>query len=56
MSNCAWVQDEDFGAWETNCGHCYAIIEGTPAANGMKFCCYCGKPLEGMPWIEEETE
>ena len=42
--NCGWGEDEDGNYW-TTCGHGFSIIDGTPKQNGMKFCCYCGKPL-----------
>jgi len=54
---CRWVQDGD-GAdlWESSCRGYFRIDDGTPSENGMKFCCYCGKPLEESPWVEEEGE
>lgn len=55
MGGCAWVQDEDFGGWETNCGHRFNIESGTPFDNLMKFCCFCGKEIDQMPWTEEEV-
>lgn len=41
---CHWDED-DTGVWATDCRHEFEINEGTPDDNGMKFCCYCGKPL-----------
>ena len=41
---CDWREDEDGNYW-TACGRGFSITEGTPKQNGMKFCCYCGKPL-----------
>lgn len=41
---CVWRDLHDDG-WETACGQVFVIIEGTPAENEMKFCCYCGRPL-----------
>jgi len=43
---CRWTQDEDSGAYDTACGHKFMINEGTPAENGMQFCCYCGGALK----------
>ena len=54
---CKWEQyDDDWGAYETDCGQAFNIIDGTPEDNRMKFCCYCGKPLLGKPfdWGEED--
>jgi hypothetical protein len=44
---CKWTVDDDCGAYDTRCGGKFLITEGTPRENGMKFCCYCGKKLEG---------
>jgi len=32
--------------WETDCGEIFVLNEGTPEDNDMKFCSFCGKPLE----------
>jgi hypothetical protein len=44
--SCIWYEDGDGGPWATGCKNYFEIIDGTPEDNGMKFCCYCGKPLE----------
>ena len=41
---CHWKADFD-GNFDTDCGQCFSLTAGTIAENGMKFCCYCGKPL-----------
>jgi len=48
---CRWTVHDDFEAdyFETSCGQAFTFLEGTPLENGMRFCCYCGKPLEGEP-------
>lgn len=51
--HCEWKAVED-GPWETTCGHAFEINEGVPSDNGMQFCCYCGKPLFEIPYVEEE--
>lgn len=38
---CVWQEDQD-GNWDTQCGGCFIIEEGTPSENDMKYCCYCG--------------
>jgi hypothetical protein len=43
---CTWTEDADIGAWDTECGHSFCLEDGTPKQNRMKFCCYCGQPLE----------
>lgn len=54
---CSWMQDGDHDSdmWAAGCGrHRYFTLnEGTPSENGMKHCCYCGKPLVEVP-IEED--
>lgn len=42
---CAWTEDED-GNWDTDCGDKFVFTESGPTDNGMRFCCYCGKPLK----------
>lgn len=42
--SCEWGEDID-GNWTTGCDEIYIFLHGTPKQNGMKFCCYCGKPL-----------
>ena len=41
---CQW-SDEDT-CWDTGCGECYTLIEGTPESNGLKFCPFCGGHVE----------
>jgi hypothetical protein len=57
-STCQWHQDgdPDSETWATGCKQYFTIIEGTPTENHFKFCCYCGKPLEELPWEDEEEE
>lgn len=58
--HCQWVYDEDMDAYETECGHAFTLIDGTPAENHMKYCAYCGQMLLGCmiltehPKIEDE--
>ena len=42
---CCWTDDGE-GNWDTDCGEKYTIIDGTPTANGMRFCCFCGLALK----------
>lgn len=41
---CLWNEVGEM--WETECGHAFVLNDGTPSDNDMKFCCYCGEPLE----------
>ena len=45
VRRCRWDYDEDMDAHETECGHAFTLIEGTPAENDMRFCPYCGGEL-----------
>ncbi|MDD5084168.1 MAG: hypothetical protein PHT88_04575 [Candidatus Moranbacteria bacterium] len=45
---CCWRQEDDWenaDVYNTACGDSFCLVEATPEANGMRFCCYCGKPL-----------
>ena len=50
--DCHWVEDE-LGNWDTDCGDCHVLIVGKPSENGMKFCCYCGRRLIEVAYVEE---
>lgn len=55
LKSCVWAQaDSDTDLWETSCRRSFCLNEGTPAENRMTWCCYCGKPLEEHPWVDEE--
>jgi len=42
---CNWQETEE-GHWQTSCGEAFMLDEGTPWENRMRYCCYCGDPLE----------
>ena len=46
--SCTWSQDgygEDH--YDTSCGHRFSLDNGaSPLENHMRFCCYCGHPLQ----------
>ena len=48
---CEWTVDnnlpEDDRLYSTACGEEFLFIDGSPKDNGLKFCCYCGKPIKG---------
>lgn len=54
LKKCRWVQDEDGGAYDSDCGHRWDFIEAGPIDNGMRFCCYCGKSLVDVPYVEDD--
>ena len=41
---CVWEEDDD-GAWRSECGHVFEIVEGGPVENDMQHCCFCGRVL-----------
>ena len=46
MDTCTWRTDPYApGVWDTSCKNVFVMSDGPPAYHGMKFCCYCGKPL-----------
>lgn len=57
---CHWKQEDDFDAsdcWNSDCGHAFCLNEGAqPEEHGMKFCCFCGKPLVGVLFVPEPDE
>jgi len=45
-SSCGWsLEDEDWTAYRTDCGHLFEFNDGGPVENKCKFCMYCGKPI-----------
>lgn len=51
---CTWTEvDCDSDIYATSCGHYFAITELTPYENKMRFCCYCGKSLEQMLFVDD---
>lgn len=55
-SSCNWHQEDDDGAWHSDCGSHFTLNEGTPSENGMAYCHKCGKPLQEHPWTEDDQE
>jgi len=46
-SPCNWSpEDWETEIWETSCGESFYFIEGGPEDNGMKYCPFCGHPIE----------
>ena len=57
---CTWVQDgdPDSDTWATDCGNMFILNEGSPKENDLKFCCYCGKPIdeEKLTWEDYDAK
>lgn len=58
MIHCTWTETKpEVSYWATQCDHAFTINDGTPADNGMRFCCYCGNLIKQVPFsAEEESE
>lgn len=54
---CEWRgEDYDSDEWVTSCKKSFCLMEGTPAENDMRFCCYCGKPLVTVPFAFDDDD
>lgn len=42
---CTWVYGVTSRYWLTDCGEAFEIIAGGPDANGLRYCCFCGRKL-----------
>ena len=59
METCKWERDSTYftmQVWITDCENAFTLESGTPVENEMKFCCYCGRPLEQIEAEEERDE
>jgi hypothetical protein len=50
---CRWGEGDDGGPWATDCNELFNIENEGPEANGMRFCCFCGKKLVE---VESDTD
>lgn len=39
---CNWTFDDDYGAYDTQCGETFCFIDDGIKANHFKYCPYCG--------------
>lgn len=48
VQKCHWWNDEgeDEGTFTTACGRYFTLNEGNPTDNFMRYCYYCGKPVD----------
>ena len=46
VSECEWVEDNDWGYFSTSCGNEYCLIDGTLEENKHRYCPYCGKKIK----------
>lgn len=56
---CCWQEDED-GAWDTDCGGRFWLTDGGPVENKFIACPYCGARLQEKryisPWDDQEYD
>ena len=44
---CIWTRDEDTGAYDTQCGRTWHLMDGgIPSEHGQYYCHHCGKPID----------
>ncbi len=54
---CNWYQDDEGSYWHTSCNHYFTFEEDDALLDGViKFCMYCGKPINAEPWTEEQND
>ena len=51
VETCEWKEDR-YDAWDTECGNCFTFLEGGPKENDSRYCCYCGKLIKAVPYVE----
>ena len=55
---CKWSKDPydgfDDNNWSSSCGFEFAIFNGAPCEDDIRFCCYCGKEIEVVPYQPEK--
>jgi hypothetical protein len=57
-STCMWKCDMDGWdgeIWETDCGQAWTFIDGDPEQNNVRYCHYCGKPVDAVKVTEGEA-
>lgn len=53
---CTWTEDSD-GNWTTECAQMFVLTdEAGPLLHGMRWCCYCGQPLNEQRYAVPEPE
>ena len=53
---CIWWEGDDGGPWATQCNELFNIESEGPEANGMRFCCFCGRKLVEVASDSDEVE
>lgn len=47
---CRWMEEPNGEYWHSDCGNDITFEDSAPDSDGMKWCCYCGKPLQAAPF------
>lgn len=53
---CIWRRHEWTDWYETDCDETFAMIAGTATGEGMKYCCFCGKPMRETTEAKHDVE
>jgi len=57
---CVWTYDDYEDSWQTTCGNAFTLNDGKPSDNEMRFCGYCGHPLQEvvpeLPYVGDEDD
>jgi hypothetical protein len=51
---CKWEEDNDAN-YDTDCGQTFCMTDGTPKENDFKYCTFCGRVIEEVPYMVEES-
>jgi len=46
MQACTWTYDDMDDKWDSACGEAWQFVDGGPEENRVRYCHYCGKPVQ----------
>lgn len=56
---CRWAEDDPWGAmpgtYASDCGELWTFNDGGPKENSVRFCQGCGRPVEVVPFPEDDA-
>lgn len=50
---CLWTYEDLDDYWDTACGEAFTMTEGNLVENHMRFCPFCGKPIQEVGYGED---